>query len=81
MQMNIVRKAKEYEIIRNNKKYYTTKQFYAARLWLEELFKKSEVPVYDCSEPGCGGDWINKLPLKDYFKQFDNKHGRRGRRR
>lgn len=71
------KRAAEFEIRRGGERYYTNSQFLAAKLWLEELFAKQAVPVYDCSVPGCSGTAVIKIDPKEYFGRFDRKRGRR----
>ena len=67
--MNTVRRARDYEIVRNGKTIYTNRQFLAARLWLEDLFKKGNFRAIDSSYPGCSENTVIKMKLEDYFKE------------
>lgn len=76
--MNTVRRARDYEIVRNGRVTYTNHQFLAARLWLEDLFKNRDFPVIDASYPGCSGNTVIKMNLEDYFKaQYKSRKRRR----
>ena len=44
---------RDFRINRGDKYYFTNKQFLAAKTWLEDLFRKIKIPVYDASELGC----------------------------
>ncbi|MCL2155829.1 MAG: DUF115 domain-containing protein [Leptospirales bacterium] len=68
--MNRVRSARDYEIIRDRELFYTNNQFLAAKLWLEKLFQSSPYPVADCSKPGCSAGVIHKIDLNEYFNLF-----------
>lgn len=65
--MNTVRKSRDYEVVRNERVAYTNHQFLAAKMWLEDLFKKGTFPVIDSSYPGCSEDTVIKMGLKEYF--------------
>jgi len=52
-----------YIVKRRESIYYTDHQFLAARQWLEDLFSKITVPVYDCSVPGCGENIVKKMTI------------------
>lgn len=67
------------EIRRGNKSFFSDNQFLTAKLWLEELFKKTGGDIYDCGEPGCAGNNIKKIALKDYLSRYDRK--KRGRKK
>ena len=66
--MNTVRKARDYEIVRNGRVTYTNHQFLAAKLWLEDLFKTGNLDVIDASYPGCSENSVIKMDLEYYFK-------------
>jgi len=74
------RRAMEYRIERGARSYYTTGQFLAAKLWLENLFKDSRVPVYDCSDPGCSEKYVAKMDLKDFMSSMDGRSRRKRRK-
>lgn len=67
MEGNAIRRARHYEINRENRKFYTNSQFLSARIWLDELFKKQKLPIYDSSVPGCSAQAVLKSDLKRYF--------------
>ena len=70
--MNRGRLARDYNVSRDGELFYTNNQFYAARLWLEQLFRSAPYPVADCSMPGCSAGFVHKISLKDYFAVFNN---------
>ncbi len=74
------RRAMEYRIRRGERDYYTTSQFLAAKLWLEDLFKERRVPVYDCSEPGCSEKYVEKTELRDFMNSIDGRNRKKRRR-
>ncbi len=80
-EMNYARLKREYEIRRGNRLFYTSSQFLAAKIWLEDLFQKNDTPVYDCSEPGCSGKYVIKASLEDYLEKVKPPKKKRGRRR
>jgi hypothetical protein len=80
-EMDYVRQKREYEIRRGERLFYTSSQFLAAKVWLEELFQKQDTPVYDCSEPGCSGRFVIKTGLKDYLEKVRPRKKKRGGRR
>ncbi|MCX7678565.1 MAG: DUF115 domain-containing protein [Spirochaetes bacterium] len=73
----LIRKSRHYEIVRAGHKYYTNHQFFAAKEWLEDLLSKKTVPVYDASEPGISGKFVEKINPDEYFAQFDRRPQRR----
>jgi hypothetical protein len=77
---NTVRRVREYIIRRNDRLYYSNNQFLAGKLWLEELFQKQGIPVYDSSEPGCSEEYVEKMGVDEYFDQFERKKGRKRRK-
>ncbi len=77
---NTVRRAREYIVRRNDRLYYSNNQFLAGKLWLEELFQKQSIPVYDSSEPGCSEEHVEKMGVEEYFEQFERKKGRKRRK-
>ncbi|MFC1671083.1 6-hydroxymethylpterin diphosphokinase MptE-like protein [Spirochaetota bacterium] len=77
--MNLSRKKREYEIRRGSRVFYTNSQFLAAKMWLEELFGKQDIPIYDCSEPGCSEKYVAKISLKDFFKTLQRKRKKKRR--
>lgn len=72
-----VQRAREYSITRNGRVYYTNSQFLAGKLWLEELFQKQRVPIYDSSEPGCSEEHVIKKGVSEYLDRFERKRSRR----
>lgn len=77
--LNAVMRRRTCEIWRDNLKYYSDNQFVTAKMWLEDLFKKTGTRVYDCGEPGCSGPGINRVKLNDFLSGFDRK--RKGKRK
>lgn len=71
------RRARQYEIRRDGEVFFTTRQFLAAKLWLERLFKEQACPVYDCSLPGCSGTSVIKTNLKSAFSDFESRSRKR----
>ncbi len=65
----ILRK-RHYMVNRRTSRWYTDHQFLAAREWLDELFLKIKVPVYDCSLPGCSERSVQKKVMKDIIKEL-----------
>ncbi len=77
MEFSGIWRAREYMINREERLYFTNNQFLTAKIWLEELFSKSSVPIYDSSEPGCSEGKVQKTSLKDFFSLIDGRKGRR----
>lgn len=75
--MNTVRRSRDYEVIRNGRVAYTNHQFLAAKMWLEDLFKKGTFSVIDSSYPGCSEGAVIKMGLKEYFQNFYKSRKRR----
>ena len=73
-------RAREYVIRRGARDFYTTRQFLAGKLWLEELFRDRHVPVYDCSDPGCSEKYVAKMELRDFMGTIDRRSGRNRRK-
>jgi hypothetical protein len=67
------RKARVYEIRRDDMLFYTNNQFLAAKLWLENLFRQATYPVADCSVPGCSAGTVLKITPDDYFAVFNRR--------
>lgn len=80
-EMNYVRLKREFEIRRGNKLFHTSRQFLAAKVWLEDLFRKKNIPVYDCSEPGCSGKCVIKTDLGNYLERVNSLKKKRRKRR
>ncbi len=74
------RRAREYVIRRGGRDFYTTSQFLAAKLWLEELFRGGRAPVYDCSVPGCSEKYVTKIQLREFFDALDGRKKRKRRK-
>ncbi|MBN2040952.1 MAG: DUF115 domain-containing protein [Spirochaetes bacterium] len=70
-------RARNYRINRGDKYYFTNNQFLAAKYWLEDLFKKTRLPVYDSGEPGCSPEVVKKTSLKKYLENTGRKRSRR----
>jgi len=77
LEFDALRRAGEYMIDRGGRVYFTNNQFLTAKVWLEELFSRSNVPIYDCSEPGCSEKFVRKTRLKDFFQSFEGRKGRK----
>ncbi|MFW5770310.1 MAG: 6-hydroxymethylpterin diphosphokinase MptE-like protein [Spirochaetota bacterium] len=67
--MRILRK-RHYRINRRDMQWYTDHQFLAAKVWLDELFRKVNVPVYDCSLPGCSEKYVHKTTIKEIIREL-----------
>jgi len=65
IEMGMVRRAMAFKIQRGIRAYLTTRQFLAAKLWLEGLFVNKQYNVYDCSEPGCSEKYVAKTDLEN----------------
>lgn len=74
------RRAMEYRIERGARSFYTTGQFLAAKMWLEDLFKGARIPVYDCSDPGCSEKYVAKMDLQDVLYSLPGRTKRRRRK-
>jgi hypothetical protein len=70
-----MRLAREYVIHRGGRVFHTSAQFLSARLWLEELFRKRKVPIYDNSIPGCDGTAVVKVEMGDYARLLEGRQG------
>ncbi len=70
VEKNLIRRMREYDIVRDNEVYFTNGQFLASKYWLEDLFKNESFTVYDSSIPGCSGSFIKKISLKDFFNKI-----------
>jgi hypothetical protein len=79
IEINGIWRRREYTINRGNRFYYTNNQFLAAKMWLEELFKDVNIPIYDNSEPGCSEKSVIKTGLKEYINSFE-RYSRKKRR-
>ncbi|HPS58143.1 MAG TPA: DUF115 domain-containing protein [Spirochaetota bacterium] len=67
IEMSICRNNRCYEIVRDNRTFFTNHQFLAARYWLDELFGREPFPVADCSFPGCSPSIVYKTGLDEYI--------------
>lgn len=65
-----IRRKKHYVVQRRDMTWFTDHQFLAAREWLEELFKKVRVPVYDCSIPGCSEKMVRKGSMGEILQEL-----------
>lgn len=70
-------KRKDYELNRDGRRYYTSHQFLAAKMWLEELFHEHTAVVVDGSEPGCSGQYVLRMEPEVYFSRYEKKRGKR----
>ncbi len=71
------RSRREFEIHRDGKVYYTNNQFLAAKKWLEDLFKRMAVPIYEANSLGCSPQYVTKISLKKYLERFNKRPVRR----
>ncbi len=65
-----IRRKKHYMVQRRNTTWFTDHQFLAAKEWLEKLFNNVQVPVYDCSNPGCGEGRVRKAAMNEILKEL-----------
>lgn len=72
-----MRSARHYELKRDGKTYFTSHQFLAAKMWLEELFAAHPVAVYESGEPGCSDRVVRRADAAGYFRQFDTRRAKR----
>ncbi len=77
--MDAVRRSRDFEVRRGDLMYYTNNQFLAAKMWLEDLFKKGDYPAVDCSVPGCSATAVVKMSFADFIGTIDKKRKRRRR--
>jgi len=73
LEMQRSMRARKYRILRGTREFYTTRQFLAGKLWLEDLFRNVRVPVYDCSDPGCSEKYVAKMELIDFMGAIDSR--------
>ncbi len=78
-EMNSARRGRDYRISRGPNDYYTTSQFLAGKLWLEDLFKSGNFKIYDASEPGCSEKCVDKIELNDFFISIEGRKRRKRR--
>jgi hypothetical protein len=71
------RSRREFEIHRDGRIYYTNNQFLAAKEWLEDLFKRISVPIYEANELGCSPLSVRKISLSKYLERFEKRTSRR----
>lgn len=67
IEMDLCRKNRHYEVVRDKRTFFTNHQFLAARYWLDELFGREPFPVADCSYPGCSPAMVYKTGLDNYI--------------
>jgi hypothetical protein len=75
-EFDAMRRRRDYELHRGGRSFYTSRQFLAAKTWLEELVSRHSVPVYDCSDPGLSEKHVKKTGIRDYFSRFDRRPAR-----
>lgn len=73
VEINTAVSRRKYMIDRGERIFYTNNQFLAAKLWLEELFKKVTVPIYDNSDFGCSEESVRKISVEAYFSRFERR--------
>ncbi len=66
---NAVWNARHYEINRGDTTYYTNNQFLGAKCWIEDLLAQTKFLVYDMSEPGLSGKFVEKIQPKRYERE------------
>ncbi len=76
-----IRLARDYEIKRESRVYFTNNQFLGAKYWIEDLLKVSKKNVYDLSDPGVSGKYINKITPKQLEKMIIGDRENRKKRR
>ena len=70
-------KRKDYELNRDDRRFYTSHQFLAAKMWLEELFYGHGDYIYDGSDPGCSEKSVRHCGAGDFFSRYEKKRGKR----
>ncbi|OHD68997.1 MAG: hypothetical protein A2W19_08685 [Spirochaetes bacterium RBG_16_49_21] len=80
LEMSSARRSREYRIKRDAEIFNTTSQFLAGKMWLEDLFGNSRIPVYDASSPGCSEKYVAKIELKDFLYSLEGGKKRKRRR-
>lgn len=73
MEFDAIRKAREYMIDRQGRTYFTNGQFLAAKLWLEDLFSRLNMPIIDSSDPGCSETAVRKAALGAHLAHLDRR--------
>lgn len=68
-----VRRNRDFTIVRDGAEYFTSNQFLTAKLWLEDLFKTQQTPIFDSSVPGCSGGHVRRIELRKYFEMIDGR--------
>ncbi len=53
--------AREFQINRGERRYYTNNQFLGAKYWIEDLLAKTGFLLYDMSDPGVSGKYVEKI--------------------
>ena len=71
------RSIREFKIYRGSQLHYTNNQFLASKEWLEDLFKKVRIPIYESNELGCSQQTVQKVSLKRYLERFEKRYVRR----
>jgi hypothetical protein len=74
VEFHACRKSRQY-VIKRERNWYTNHQFLAAKKWLEDLFAKQKIAVYDAGIPGCAGKNIEKIPFKEYCGRILTRRG------
>jgi len=74
---NATRLYRDYKINRGDEIFYTNHQFLSAKMWLEDLFEKTAVPVYDLSIPGCSEKFVIKKNEKNIMFLFQRSRNHR----
>lgn len=73
MEMDSIRGRRDYELVRDGRRFYTSHQFLAAKTWLEDLLARQAVPVFDCSDPGVSEKVVKKTGPREYLSRFDRR--------
>lgn len=61
LEFSLARAASHYRIDRAQQSYHTSAQFLAAKQWIESLCLKTNVPVFDASEPGLSTHYATRI--------------------
>jgi hypothetical protein len=78
---NSIRRARHFDIKRDDKTYCTNNQFLGAKYWIEDLLSVSKRKVCDMSEPGVSGKYISKISSKQFETLIFGERANRKRRR
>lgn len=70
IETEMVRRAMDFKILRGTRAYLTTRQFLAAKIWLERLFANHRHRVYDCGDPGCSEKYVAKTDLENIMNSL-----------